>query len=68
MYRDNAEPIFHRYLTETSPDDLYGIRKAECHAEVAVTCLSYLSFRYFDCDITDDAVDRFIAKGGYVLH
>ena len=33
-----------------------------------MTCLSYLRFRYFDSDITDDEVDRFIARGGYVLH
>ena len=67
----NAELIFIRYLTETtknSPDDSCGIRKAESHAEVAVTCLSYLSFRYFDGGITDEEVDGFIGSGGYVLH
>ena len=64
----NAELIFTRYLTENSSDGSFGIRKAECHAEVAVTCLSYLNFRYFDGDITDDEVDRFITNGGYVLH
>ena len=60
--------MFPRYLTENSPDGLHGIRKAESHAEVAVTCLSYLSFRYFDCDITDDEADGYIKSGGYVLH
>ena len=60
--------IFPRYLIKDSPDGSYSIRKAESHAEVAVTCLSYLSFRYFDGDITDDEVDGFIARGGYVLH
>ena len=64
----NAELIFTRYLTGSSTDGSYGIRKAECHAEVAVTCLSYLGFRYFDGDITDDKVDEFVVKGGYVLH
>ena len=64
----NAEPIFIRYLTKTSPDNSYGIRKAESHAEVAVTCLSYLSFRYFDGGITNDEIDGFIGSGGYVLH
>ena len=57
--------ILSRYLTKNSPGD---IRKAESHAEVAVTCLSYLRFRYFDGDTTDDEVDGFIATGGYVLH
>ena len=33
-----------------------------------MTCLSYLSFRYFDPDITDDEVDGFIDGGEYVLH
>ena len=33
-----------------------------------MACLSYLSFRCFDSDITDDEVDEFIAKGEYVLH
>ena len=33
-----------------------------------MTCLSYLRFRYFDGDITDDEVDGFIDRGGYVLH
>ena len=64
----NAELIFTRYLIENSTDGSYGIRKAECHAEVAVTCLSYLSFRHFDGNITDDEVDGFIARGGYALH
>ena len=64
----NAKPIFPRYLTKNSTDSLYGIRIAESHTEVAVTCLSYLLFRYFDGDISDDEVDGFIAKGGYVLH
>ena len=50
------------------PNRSYSIRKAESHAEVAATCLSYLSFRYFDGDITDDEMDGFIAAGGYVLH
>ena len=64
----SAEPIFPRYLTMNPPNSSYSIRKAESHAEVAATCLSYLSFRYFDGDITDDEVDGFIAAGGYVLH
>ena len=33
-----------------------------------MACLSYLSFRYFDADITDDEVDGFIDGGEYVLH
>ena len=33
-----------------------------------MTCLSYLSFRYFDGDISDDEMDIFIDKGEYVLH
>ena len=33
-----------------------------------MTCLSYLGFRCFDGDITDDEMDEFIAGGGYVLH
>ena len=33
-----------------------------------MTCLSYLTFRYFDVDITDDEIDGFIDQGGYVLH
>ena len=32
-----------------------------------MTCLSYLSFRYFDSGITDEEVDGFIGNGGYVL-
>ena len=32
-----------------------------------MACLSYLSFRYFDSDITDDEVEGFIGKGEYVL-
>ena len=32
-----------------------------------MACLSYLSFRYFDSDITDDEVDGFICGGEYVL-
>ena len=35
---------------------------------VALACLSYLNFRYFDSDITDDEVDGFIIQGEYVLH
>ena len=57
-----------RYLTENSPNGWYGIRKAESHAEVAVACLSYLSFRCFDGDITDDEVDGFVTRGKYALH
>ena len=64
----NAEPIFPRYLTKNSPNVWDGIPKAESHAEIAVTCLSYLTFRYFDSDITDKEVDGFIDEGGYVLH
>ena len=64
----NAEPMFLRYLTENSPGVWDGIGKAESHDEVAVTCLSYLRFRYFDSDITDDEVDGFIDQGGYALH
>ena len=60
--------LFSRYLTENSSGGSYGIRKAESHAEVAASCLSYLRFRCFDGDITNDEVDGFIAKGGYVLH
>ena len=33
-----------------------------------MTCLSYLSFRYFDAGIMDEEVDGFIGSGGYVLH
>ena len=33
-----------------------------------MACLSYLSFRYFDGDITDDEVDGFITRGEYALH
>ena len=33
-----------------------------------MTCLSYLGFRYFDANITDDEMDRVIAKGEYVLY
>ena len=33
-----------------------------------MACLSYLSFRCFDSDITDDEVDEFVARGEYVLH
>ena len=33
-----------------------------------MACLSYLSFRYFDGDITDDEVDGFIETGEYALH
>ena len=33
-----------------------------------MACLSYLSFRYFDDDITDEEVDDIISRGGYVLH
>ena len=57
-----------RFLTRDSPSGWGGIRKAESHAEVAVTCLSCLGFRYFDGDITDGEVDGFIAKGEYALH
>ena len=64
----NAELIFIRHLTKNSPDNFYSIRKAEAHTAVAVTCLSYLSFRYFDAGITDEEVDGFIGNGGYVLH
>ena len=31
-------------------------------------CLSYLGFRYFDGDITDDEVDGFVTRGEYALH
>ena len=61
----NAELMIPRYLTENL---LAGIQKAKSHAEVAVTCLSYLGFRYFDGDITDDEVDGFIDRGGYAFH
>ena len=64
----NAELISSRYLTKTSPDVWDGIPKAESHAEVAVTCLSYLSFRCFDGDISNDEMDIFIDNGEYVLH
>ena len=64
----NAEPMCLRYLTENSPGVWDGIGKAESHDEIAVTCLSYLRFRYFDGDITDDEVDGFIDQGGYALH
>ena len=57
-----------RYLTKNSQNGWNGIRKAESHAVVAVTGLSYLSFRYFDGDITDDEVDGFITRGEYALH
>ena len=60
----NAELMFLRYLTENLADGWDSIRKAESHDEVAVTCLSYLRFRYFDGDITDDEVDGFIDQGG----
>ena len=33
-----------------------------------MTCLSYLSFRYFDDGITDEELDGFIGSGAYVLH
>ena len=32
-----------------------------------MTCLSYLSFRYFDDGITDKELDEFIGSGAYVL-
>ena len=57
-----------RYLTKDSQDGWNGIRKVESHAEVAVVCLSYLSFRYFEGDITDDEMDGFITRGEYALH
>ena len=63
----NTDPIFSRYLTKNSAGDSYGIRKAQSHAEVAMACLSYLNFQYFDSDITDDEVDAIISRGGYVL-
>ena len=62
----SAESTFSRYLTGDSPDASY-LRKAESHAEVAVACLTYLSFQYFDDDITDEEVDGIICRGGYVL-
>ena len=66
--RYNARLISPRFLTKDSHDGWNGIQKAESHAEVAVACLSYLSFRYFDGDITDDEVDGFVEKGKYALH
>ena len=33
-----------------------------------MTCLSYLGFRCFDPDITDDEIDGFIDRGEYALH
>ena len=68
LSRYNAELISPRYLTKNSQNGWNGIRKAESHAVVAVTGLSYLSFRYFDGDITDDEVDGFITRGEYALH
>ena len=64
----NTEHIFPRYLTRNLADGSYSIPKAESHAEVATTCLSYLRFRCFDSDITNDDVDGFIGGGEYVLH
>jgi hypothetical protein len=46
----------------------YSISKSGSHAQVAIVCLSYLNFTYFDSNISDDAVDEIIATGGYVLH
>ena len=66
--RYNVELISPRFLTKDSQDGWIGIRKAESHAEVAVACLSYLSFRYFDGDITDDEIDGFVESGEYALH
>ena len=66
--RYNVELISPRFLTKDSQNGWNGIRKAESHAEVAVACLSYLSFRYFDGDITDDEVDGFVERGEYALH
>ena len=68
VFMYNTDPTFSRYLTKNSADGSYGIRKAQSHAEVAMACLSYLNFRYFDSDITDNKVDGFIIKGEYVLH
>ena len=64
----NIELISPRFLTKDSHDGWNGIQKAECHAEVAVACLSYLSFRYFDGDITDDEMNGFVERGEYALH
>ena len=64
----NVELRSPRFLTKDLQDGWIGIRKAECHAEVAVACLSYLSFRYFDGDITDDEIDGFAGSGEYALH
>ena len=33
-----------------------------------MACLTYLGFRYFDGDITDDEVDGFVERGEYALH
>ena len=66
--RYNVELISPRFLTKDSHDGWSGIQKAECHAEVAVACLWYLCFRYFDADITDDEMDGFVARGEYALH
>ena len=60
----NTDPTFSRYLTKDLANDSHGIRKAESHAEVAMACLSYLYFRYFDSDMTDE-VDGCVNRGGY---
>ena len=64
----NAELIYPRYLSKSSQNGWNRIGKAESHAEVAAACLSYLGFRYFEGDITDDEVDGFVTRGEYALH
>lgn len=53
---------------EESLSGSHCIPKFESYGDVAIACLSYLCFRYFDGDITDEEMDQFIMGGGYTLH
>jgi hypothetical protein len=44
------------------------IRYSDAHQDIAITCITYLSFSCFDINITDEEVKENILSGEYCLH
>jgi len=56
-----------RYLAREDQSGPYSISRLKANLYVSTACLSYLCFRCFDRDITDEEVGEFILSGEYTL-
>lgn len=55
----------HRYLCGSQSE--YFIQEAAAHRQIAMTCMTYLKFDYFDPDAPDEMIDRSILEGHYIF-